>query len=49
LTDDPQLPFELLPHNWQGEKAYNLLKAFSLKESGRHLIKKKRNLKVDLV
>lgn len=24
LADDPQLPFELLPYNWQGKKAYNI-------------------------
>jgi len=26
LADDPQLPFELLPYNWQGKKAYELFK-----------------------
>lgn len=26
LADDPQLPFELLPYNWQGKKAYKLFK-----------------------
>lgn len=24
LADDPQLPFELLPYNWQGKKAYRV-------------------------
>jgi len=24
LKDDPQLPFKLLPADWQGEKAYKL-------------------------
>lgn len=24
LRDDPQLPFELLPHSWSGTRAYNL-------------------------
>lgn len=26
LADDPQLPFELLPYNWRGEKAYGIFK-----------------------
>ncbi|MDZ7586665.1 MAG: CRISPR-associated endonuclease Cas2, partial [Patescibacteria group bacterium] len=26
LKDDPQLPFELLPDNWQGEKAWQIVK-----------------------
>lgn len=26
LENDPQLPFELLPEDWRGEKAYNLFK-----------------------
>jgi len=26
LKDDPQLPFEILPYNWLGDKAYRLLK-----------------------
>jgi len=26
LTDDPQLPFDLLPEDWIGDKAYKLLK-----------------------
>ena len=26
LSGDPQLPFELLPYNWQGKKAYQLFK-----------------------
>lgn len=26
LADDPQLPFELLPYDWQGKKAYELYK-----------------------
>jgi len=26
LKDDPQLPFEILPYNWLGDKAYQLVK-----------------------
>jgi len=29
LADDPQIPFELLPHNWIGQKAYSLFKKFT--------------------
>lgn len=26
LREDPQLPFEILPYNWLGDKAYQLIK-----------------------
>ena len=26
LADDPQLPFDILPYNWLGNKAYKLFK-----------------------
>lgn len=29
LNDDPQLPFEILPYNWQGDKAYQYLKEYN--------------------
>jgi DNA-binding transcriptional regulator PaaX len=31
LRDDPQLPFELLPGDWAGDRAYNLFKKISVK------------------
>lgn len=30
LKDDPQLPFEILPYNWLGDKAYKLVKETNL-------------------
>lgn len=29
LKEDPQLPFEILPYNWLGDKAYQYLKEFN--------------------
>lgn len=32
LKDDPQLPFELLPHDWKGDEAYHLFETLTTEE-----------------
>lgn len=40
LTDDPQIPFELLPDDWSGDKAYRIFKRLSDSKSLAELLTK---------
>ncbi len=42
LKDDPQLPFELLPEDWVGERAYRFFQKITQKT------KKRRNKRVNI-